>query len=227
MLKGLLRRPAAQALLASLLGRYLAFALCTTNWTVVGREHLAPYLAGAPAVVAFWHERLPLMPALWTLARRERCEVACCALVSRHADGQFLGALMRRFGLDVVHGSTGRDGRERGGSASVRALIDRLASGAHVAITPDGPRGPRRQAAPGVAQVAGLAGARVLPCSAQTRWKIILPSWDRMVVPLPWGRGTIACGAPVSVPREEWDAALPDIAAALTAAADAADRGCG
>jgi lysophospholipid acyltransferase (LPLAT)-like uncharacterized protein len=226
MLKRLLRRPAAQALLESLIGRYLAFALHSTRWTVVGAERLVPFLAGRPAIVAFWHERLPLMPALMKLARKEACEVRVCALVSRHSDGRFLAALLQRFGLDVVHGSTGHDGRERGGAASVRTLVERLATGEHVAITPDGPRGPRRQAAPGVAQLAGLAGADVLPCAAQTTRRFVLPSWDQMVVPLPWGRGTIVCGAAISVPREGWDAALPDIAAALTAAADAADHRC-
>lgn len=226
MLKRLLRRPAAQTLLESLMGGYLSFALGTTRWTLVGGERLAPFLVGQPAVVAFWHECLPLMPAFFRLARKEASGLKVCALVSRHADGRFLAGLLRRFGLEVVHGSSGRDGRERGGTASVRALMERLGAGVFVAITPDGPRGPRRQAAPGVAQVAGLAGAQVLPCAAQTTRKIVLRSWDRMVVPLPFGRGIIFCGTAIGVPREGWDAALPDITAALTAAADAADRGC-
>jgi lysophospholipid acyltransferase (LPLAT)-like uncharacterized protein len=227
MLKRLLLWPGVQALLESLVGRYLAFALGTTRWTVLGGERLVPFLTGRPAIVAFWHERLPLMPALMRVAREEARGVRVCALVSRHTDGRFLGGLLRRFGLDVVHGSTGRDGRERGGAAGVRALVERLATGEHVAITPDGPRGPRRRAAPGVAQLAGIAGAQVLPCAAQTSRKLVLPSWDQMVVPLPWGRGTIVCGAAISVPREDWVAALPAIAAALTAATDAADHNCG
>jgi lysophospholipid acyltransferase (LPLAT)-like uncharacterized protein len=227
MLKRLLRRPAAQALLEMLIAQYLAFALRTTRWTLVGGDRVAPFLAGRPAVVAFWHECLPLMPALVRLARKQAPTIKIYALVSRHADGRFLGGLLRRFGVEIVHGSTGRDGRERGGTASVRALVDRLAAGSHVAITPDGPRGPRRQAAPGVAHVAGLAGVQVLPCAAQTSRKLVLRSWDRMVVPLPFGRGTIVFGDAISVPRDGWDAALPQIGTALTAAADAADRRCG
>ena len=226
MLKRLLRRPAAQASLEMLSARYLAFALRTTRWTLVGGDHMAPFLAGRPAVVAFWHECLPLMPVLFRLARKQVRGIRVYALVSRHADGRFLGGLLQRFGLEVVHGSSGRDGRERGGSASVRSLVDRLATGAHVAITPDGPRGPRRQAAPGVAQVAGLAGAQVLPCAAQTSRKIVLRSWDRMIVPLPFGRGTLVFGDAISVPREGWNAALPAIGTALTVAADAAERRC-
>ena len=128
MLKRLLRRPAVQRLLASLLSRYLAFALRTTDWTLYGSEHLAPLLAGTPAVVAFWHERLPLMPALWTLARRQ-AKVKACVLVSRHADGRFIGEVMRRFDVAVAHGSTYRQGRDRGGAAGMRALLEQLQPG--------------------------------------------------------------------------------------------------
>src|SRR5207245_1286320 len=69
--KSLLRHPRTLALGARALGAYLRFALRSTRWTLHGREQLGPYLYGDPAVFAFWHERLPLMPALWMLALRE------------------------------------------------------------------------------------------------------------------------------------------------------------
>ncbi|MDE2574973.1 MAG: DUF374 domain-containing protein, partial [Rhodospirillales bacterium] len=124
-----MRRPGAQALLASLVGWYLDFALRHTRWTLHGAEHMAPHVAGAPVVVAFWHERLPLMPVLWRLARAQGTAQQVHVLVSRHKDGRFIGTIMRRFGLAVVHGSTTRDGRDRGGAASVRALLDVLEAG--------------------------------------------------------------------------------------------------
>ncbi len=221
MLKRLLRRPAAQAMLAVLLGRYLAFALATTHWTLDGAEHLAPFLAGQPAIFAFWHERLPLMPAGWALVRRRSAAArpTTRVLVSRHADGRFIGALMRGFGIDVAHGSS-----SNGGAVGLRALLDALAAGADVGITPDGPRGPRRVAAAGVASLAALSGAAVLPCAAATTRRRVLKSWDRMVLPLPWGRGVVVCGAPIMVAREAGDTALAMIGAALTEAADRADR---
>jgi lysophospholipid acyltransferase (LPLAT)-like uncharacterized protein len=226
MLKRLLRRPVVQRVLASLLGRYLDFALKTTEWTLYGGEHLSPLLRGNPAVVAFWHERLPLMPALWTLARRRAANVKACVLVSRHADGRFIGEVMRRFDLAVAHGSSQRHGRDRGGAAGMRALLDQLAAGSHVVITPDGPRGPPRVAAPGVAQLAAMAAVRVLPCAAQISRRRVLRTWDEMVLPLPWGRGVIVCGRAISVPRDRAEDALPVIAQSLTTAADDADRLC-
>jgi lysophospholipid acyltransferase (LPLAT)-like uncharacterized protein len=220
MLKSFLRRPAVQALLAALLGRYLAFALRTTRWTLEGEANIAPHAAGQPAVAALWHECLPLMPALWLRIRRPGARAH--ALASRHADGRFIGDIMRSFGLEVVHGSTARDGRDKGGAASVRALLDVLAQGSHVVLTPDGPRGPPRRAAPGVAQLAALSGVPVLPCAARTTRAWHLPTWDRMMLPLPWGRGILVVGPPITVPREGWEDSLPTIEAALNDAAEKA-----
>ena len=221
MLKSFLRRPGVQAFLAGLVGRYLAFALRTTRWTVAGAAHLAPHAAGAPAVAALWHECLPLMPALWLRIRRPGARVH--ALASRHNDGRLIGEIMRRFGVEVVHGSSARNGQSKGGTASVLALLDALAQGSHVVLTPDGPRGPARRAAPGVAQLAALSGVPVLPCAARTSRARRLPTWDGMLLPLPFGRGVLVVGAPIAVPREGWEAALPAIEAALTEAATSAE----
>jgi lysophospholipid acyltransferase (LPLAT)-like uncharacterized protein len=217
----MLKAPLAQAVLAWLLGVYLTFALRSTRWTLVGGDHVAPCFVDRAAVVAFWHERLPLMPQLWRLARRAGAPMALHVMVSRHRDGRLIGAVMRRFGVGLVFGSS-----SKGGPGSLRASARLLAGGDHIVITPDGPRGPRRAAAPGVAQLAALAGACVLPTAAQTTRRVTLNSWDRMVVPLPFGRGVIVCGAPIAVPREGWQAALPAIEAALTAAAGEADLLC-
>jgi lysophospholipid acyltransferase (LPLAT)-like uncharacterized protein len=222
-MKRLVRHPAAQALLARLLGAYLAFALATTRWRLEGEENLAGLVDGEPHVVAFWHERLSLMPMLWLMVRRlprsrpRRVHV----LVSHHRDGRFIGAVIRRFDVRVVTGSS-----SRGGAAGLRALLGLLRDGGLVAITPDGPRGPRRQAAPGAAQLAALSGAPVLPCAAQTSRCWVLRSWDRMIIPRPFGRGVVVCLPGILVAREGWREAAGAIGAALTAAADEADRLC-
>jgi lysophospholipid acyltransferase (LPLAT)-like uncharacterized protein len=226
-MKRVLQHPAVQAALARLLGGYLRFALATTRWRVEGEAHLAPAAAGQPRVIAFWHERLPLMPALLLHARRQTPGLRAQILASRHRDGRFLGEIMRRFGVAVAHGSSARDGhRDKGGAQGARSLLQGLAEGMHAVITPDGPRGPRRVAAPGVAQLAGRAGVPVLPCGGQVRRHIALPTWDRMVLPLPFGRGVLLCGPEIAVPAEEWAASLPAITAALSAAADRADALC-
>jgi lysophospholipid acyltransferase (LPLAT)-like uncharacterized protein len=218
-MKRLLRHPATQAALVWLGSQYLRFALRTTRWVLDGAEHLAPSMAGRAVVAAFWHERLGLMPMLWLTARRMNPTQQIHVLVSLHRDGRFIGAVLRRFRVGLVFGSS-----RRGGAASMRVVLPLLARGEHLVITPDGPR--RRVAAPGVAQFAALSGAPVLPCAAQTSRRLVLRSWDRMIVPLPFGRGVLVCLPPISVPRDGSQDALPEIAAALTAAADRADRLC-
>jgi len=224
-MKRLLRHPAVQTLLARLLGLYLAFALRTTRWRLEGEEHVTRHAAGTPAVVAFWHERLPLMPVMWLMVRRSQKAAGSHAsvhvLVSQHRDGRFIGAVISRFAANVVLGSS-----SRGGAAGLRGLLAVLCAGDHVVITPDGPRGPRRVAASGVAQLAALSGAPVLPCAAQTSRHWNLRSWDRMVIPRPFGRGVVVCRPPIPVPRHGWRDAMPTISDALNAAAAQADRLC-
>jgi hypothetical protein len=77
-----------------------------------------------------------------------------------------------------------------------------------------------------VARLAALAGVPVLPCAARTTRVRQLKSWDRMLIPLPFARGVVCAVPPVSVAEDEWETALPTIAAAMTAAADLADRMC-
>jgi lysophospholipid acyltransferase (LPLAT)-like uncharacterized protein len=224
-MKKLLRHPIAQAGLAKLLGIYLGFALRTTRWSLEGHEHMAPHAAGAPVVVAFWHERLPMMPMLWLRARQSHegrnTHNRVHVLVSQHRDGRFIGAVVSRFALNVVLGSS-----SRGGAKGMRVLLNLIGGGDHIAITPDGPRGPRRVAAAGVAQIAALSGVPVLPCAAQTTRRWVLRTWDRMVVPKPFGRGVVVCLPTISVPRDAWQEAVPAIGAAMTAAADKADQLC-
>ena len=230
MFRRLIRHPSMQAALARLLGLYLFAVYRTTRWTLLGEEHLRAALRpapgqGRPAVVAFWHETLPMIPPLLLCARRRMPEVAAMGahvLVSRHRDGRFVGAVVRRYGVGLVHAST-----SRGGAAGLRTMLRLLAAGDIVGVTPDGPRGPRRVAAPGVAQLAALSGRPVLPCAGRSTRQRLLGSWDRMRLPLPFGRGVLVCGPPMTVPREARGEAssssLADIAAALSAACDAAD----
>jgi lysophospholipid acyltransferase (LPLAT)-like uncharacterized protein len=234
----LLKSKRVQLAGAWLVGQYLELVLRTTRWKVEGQSELDPYLAGGAVIVAFWHERLPLMPALWVCAPDKNPARPLAALASRHRDGRFLGSLLGRFGVRIVHGSTNQAGsqpgdqpgkrrRDRGGAAGMRSLLAALADGAAIVMTPDGPRGPRRVAAPGVAQLAALSQAPVLPVSGQVRWGFTLNSWDRMVLPLPFGRGVLVCGAPIHVKRDEASAFLPRIEAAMSNAADRADALCG
>ena len=227
-MKSFLRSAPVQALLANLLSLYLWLALRTQRWSIDGQAHFIPHAAGQPAIFAFWHEYLPLAPQLPALGRRQTVykRTGVYVLVSRHRDGQFIANAVRRFGVDLIHGSTAKRGELKGGATSLRAMLAALARGDMIALAPDGPRGPRRQAAPGVAQLAALAGVPILPCAARTSRRIQLRSWDRMAIPLPFGRAVMVFGATIRVPRDAWQDAVPRITAALQAVSDRADQLC-
>jgi lysophospholipid acyltransferase (LPLAT)-like uncharacterized protein len=231
MFTRLLNSQAAQRAAAAMLGAYLAFALRTTRWTIEGEQHLAPFRADTAVIIAFWHECLPLMPAGWATIRRANPARRGAVLISRHRDGRFIAAILRRFAVEVVHGSSAKPGRtgprDKGGAAAVRALLGRLAGGEAVIVTPDGPRGPARVAAGGTLQLAALSGAPVLPAAARLRHHLTLNTWDRMILPLPFGRGAIVCLPPLRVPRAAREAAGTALGVALDGAAARAGELCG
>lgn len=216
MLKRFLQREGVQAFLARLLGLYLLVVHRTARWEVVGAEHVHATLAdGGAGICAFWHENLPLMPELWRLAKRRDAagRAAAHVLVSRHRDGRLIGEVIRRFDLTTVHASS-----SKGGAAGLLQLVRLLRAGEVVAITPDGPRGPHRVAAAGVAQLAALAGVPVFACAARASRGVALRSWDRMVVPAPFARVRLVVEPPVRVARGAEGEGLAAIEAALNAA---------
>ncbi|MDB5414705.1 MAG: hypothetical protein JWR10_3040 [Rubritepida sp.] len=223
MLRRLTRHPAFQAFAAHLVGLYLSLVYRTTRWRLIGGGEIdAAFAAHGTVIAAFWHENLPLMPKLWREGKARAGIPSAHVLVSRHRDGRFIGTVVHRFELTMVHASS-----SRGGAAGLLSMARLLRTRAMVVITPDGPRGPRRQAAAGVAQLAALTGKPVLPCAARVSRAVGLRSWDRMEIPLPFGRGVLVASPAIPVPRDGAEAALPLIAAGLDAACDAADAALG
>jgi len=144
--------------------------------------------AGTPVVLAFWHGRM-----LYFLHRYHRQRFTM--LVSQSKDGDFVSLVLQRFGVDVTRGSS-----SRGGTQALRILLRKIRGGYHVAVTPDGPRGPRYVVHPGVVAVAKQTGAAILPVTYSARWCKVLQSWDAFVLPLPFSRIMVIYGAPIYVP---------------------------
>jgi lysophospholipid acyltransferase (LPLAT)-like uncharacterized protein len=215
--KKILQSEGLRAALSWLVARYLLLVTKTLRWRIVGDAELQEMATGAPLIVVFWHEAIPSMPIFWQQAKRRGMVRPGVALASRHRDGQLIGRIIEHMGIGLVSGSS-----SRGGAAGLRGLLNALRAGTHVALTPDGPRGPRRVCAPGVAQLAALSGRQVLPCAAVTSRAKTLNSWDRMRLPLPFGHGVLVCGERITVPREDWQGGVETVTAALNAAMDRA-----
>src|ERR1700710_614708 len=153
MLKRIVQSEPAQRIVAGAAGVYLHFVALTTRWRIEGDEVFSRWVSGAPCIVVFWHEVLPSMPIGWLMAKRRGRQKQPVVLASAHRDGQMIGMAMGTFGINIAEGSS-----SGGGAAGLRRLAAALKAGSDVGLTPDGPRGPRRVAAAGVAQLAAVSG---------------------------------------------------------------------
>jgi hypothetical protein len=194
----------------------------TVRLQTVGREWADAFHAREkrPLIFTFWHGRLLMMPFAWPGR-------PVTVLVSRHADGEMIGRIVRPFGIRSVRGSS-----YRGAHGGLRAMLRAYQEGSHLAIAPDGPRGPRERAQLGVIELARRTGARLVPIGFGASRGWFLPTWDRFFVPCPFARGTFVFGEALFVPpgtdRAAVEAARAELERrlnAVTAAADAAGRG--
>ena len=132
----------------------------------------------------FWHNRMFVVPLLRVCAPHRTGAV----LTSASNDGAIIAEVMTRFGLKSVRGSSSRRG-----ATALLALAGTLEAGDDVAVTPDGPRGPRYQLGPGVVFLAQQTGAGILPIHVEYSRAVRLKSWDRFMIPLPFSKVRVIC----------------------------------
>lgn len=177
---------------------YLAYAfLRLLNGTLRVRHVRAENIENTPRyVVAFWHECI-----LGALHCRWRKPTT--AMISRSNDGEIVAKVVQLYGAGTARGSS-----HRGSTAVLRELLREVRDGKNLAVTPDGPKGPRRIVKDGVVYAAKMTGLPVVPFHFTARSKKRLRSWDRMIVPRPFSRAVYLYGEPIAVPRdgdvEEW-----------------------
>ncbi|GBR52882.1 glycosyltransferase N-terminal domain-containing protein [Gluconobacter sphaericus] len=184
-----------------LLRLWLGVCLRSTRWQISGSPRAVETLLtpGQGSVVAFWHRSLALSPALWFWARPQEPRLALRFLVSRNPDGVLIANIVRPWGIIGIHGSSSKKGKDKGGAAALRTALKEIQSGSIVGITPDGPRGPAEQVQPGAIVLSRLAQCPVVPLGMACT-SLRLPSWDRLVFPLPFGRGALIMGEPLFQP---------------------------
>ena len=195
MIKRILSSGVVRNTLTWIAAQYIKFVWVSGRWRIFGEEVPDGLLNdGQPFVVAFWHGRLIMMAFSW-----KRCDLVNM-LISGHRDGQLVSGMMSHFGSKTVFGSS-----TRGGAAAFIQLARLLRSGEIVGITPDGPKGPRMRANDGVIALAKLSGAPILPLTFSTSLRYVLESWDRFVLPFPFGRGVFLWGEPIYVSKNADD----------------------
>jgi lysophospholipid acyltransferase (LPLAT)-like uncharacterized protein len=149
---------------------------------VVGRPVTENYIG------ALWHNRLLIFPFV---LRRFFPQRDGAALISASRDGDLLADGVKRFGYDVIRGSSSRLG-----ASAILQLTEVLASARDVVITPDGPRGPVYELGPGIIFLAQRSGAAVLPMNLEYSRCWRLGSWDGFIVPRPFAKVRVLINQP-------------------------------
>ncbi len=215
----------ARRIVCWLVAQYIRLVWATGRWEIKNSATPERYWReGKPFVIAFWHGRLLILPAMWPTSAK------ISMLISMHRDGELIARAIGYFGHGTVRGSAAKPGsdKDKGGVAALRGMLKALKANEYVGITPDGPRGPRMRATDGIVTVARVAGVPIIPCSYSARSRVVLSTWDRFILPLPFTRGVIMWGEPIMVARDAnaaaLDAARLAVEAGLTAATNDADE---
>jgi lysophospholipid acyltransferase (LPLAT)-like uncharacterized protein len=145
--------------------------------------------SGEPAIGVFWHRCI--FPAAWVFRNRE-----IVVLNTVNFDGQWTRRVIEKLGFGTVQGSS-----SRGAIEGLTGLAKCLAEGKHVALTIDGPRGPRYVAKPGAVILARRTGCPVSAFYVAVERGITFKrSWDLFRLPLPYSRIALFVAPPIYVP---------------------------
>ncbi|HET7274301.1 MAG TPA: lysophospholipid acyltransferase family protein [Longimicrobiaceae bacterium] len=171
-------------------GALLTNLLRTARFEVSGRQYYEEsWGARKPVIFALWHGRL--LPCSF-FHRNE----GLATLISQHRDGDYIAGVVQGWGYRTIRGSS-----SRGGSAALREIV-RTVKRTAIAITPDGPRGPREKVKLGTLFAAQLGKVPIIPVSAGTPRAWWFEGWDRFMVPKPFARIKLIYGAPIEIPRK-------------------------
>jgi hypothetical protein len=152
----------------------------TLRYRIVDRAGVLESPPEKPLLWVFWHNKLFVMPHLFERYFPGRLGAA---LASASKDGEIISAFLERFGIRAIRGSS-----SRGGGRALIEMKRAIEAGYIMAITPDGPRGPRYSISPGVIKLAQITEGLILPIHVtySSYWQ--LKTWDGFMIPKPFSR---------------------------------------
>jgi lysophospholipid acyltransferase (LPLAT)-like uncharacterized protein len=154
-------------------------------------------LPEGPFIAAIWHNRLALAMPIWRSWQKRHPTERLAALISASRDGALISRAFSYFGVKPIRGSSSR----RGAQALVE-LNSALSNGYDVALTPDGPRGPKYKVKPGIISLAQLTGVPIVPVGVNVVRKRELSSWDAFQIPLPFTLCRAVFGRSIAISRD-------------------------
>jgi lysophospholipid acyltransferase (LPLAT)-like uncharacterized protein len=192
--------------------------MCTLRISSSGVTQSSARLNGKMGVLfVTWHD-LTFMPL--HLFRHQNVGV----MMSTSRSGRIQAAFWRLYGWPTVWGSTNK----REGIRALREVLRSLRTGRSFAFTPDGPKGPRHYAHPGVIYLASNAPTVLMPLGVAASAYWCLPTWDKYLIPKPFARVHIHIGQPLAlpadIPREEMENWQTRIAEVINSASMIAEQ---
>ena len=139
-------------------------------------------------IFGMWHDRLAFGPGIFHSNKKT------AALVSPHSDGKIISSIILKFNFEIVEGSSNKNS-----GPALKKIIQKLAQGSNIVITPDGPRGPRHKIKGSVTALAKKYSCNLMPIACSCSNYILLKSWDKLIMPLPFGKIIVLIGEPIKL----------------------------
>jgi lysophospholipid acyltransferase (LPLAT)-like uncharacterized protein len=206
LLKRLVRSRPVQEALGFLMAQYLDLVRRTNRFVSEpsdAYERIGPMM---PVIAAMWHGQHLMVH----FAKRPQDRAA--SLVSRSGDGDLNAVALRHIGVRAIRGSgaRGRNFRQKGGVAALRAMARALENGEMVVMTADVPK-ISRVCGKGIVMLAQISGRPIVPVAVVTSRRFDFDSWDKASLGLPFGRGAMVLGDPIWVSRDATPAELEQV----------------
>lgn len=191
-IKKLTKSPAFTAFLGKVMYYYGLLVFKTTRWQIFGVNQFYPIWEKEKSLIlTIWHGRVLMIPYFWNGNRPLN------ALVSPHNDGRIAASFLRKVGFGIIDGSSNNDAH-----AAARNLLHSLEKNEAIAIIPDGPRGPRMKMNESPLYFAKKSGKPVFGATYSIEHSFIAKSWDAMLIPLPFCRGSLHVTKPYYIPAD-------------------------
>ena len=188
--KKLLKHFIVQQLLAFIAFIYIVFVKITSNIKYENIDSPKKYWQNKkPFILAFWHGQLMTFSYTWKINKKLNI------LASSHSDGRFGASIAKYFKLNNIPISSD------GNNLSLRPIFKILNSNNYIAITPDGPRGPKEKVSEGIIKIAKISKVPIIPVGFGSSKNFCLKSWDSFLITLPFSKCRIVWGDSITIPE--------------------------
>ncbi len=153
-------------------GLFLTCTLKSNN-----NQTFQSYIGKRAMLLSTWHHQ-GLLLAYYI----KKNKIPSWAISSTHADSEILARILTSWKISLIRGSS-----TRGWVNVIKKMIRLYQKNTPIiTVTPDGPRGPRKQAKTGAFSIAKKNNAMIFSVSASASQYWSLPSWDRTIIPKPF-----------------------------------------